>query len=152
MTNNLRDAIDDILNDVHTEFWCEVLDRIMNLLWNSTISWDGFNLFGDDKSVAEVKRLISAEKRADYLQEEVLRLRKQRSKDPEFQWGPPEGREELHYYLWGLARLGYCYNTGKYWWASVAVPSDNMVFGPLLSKEAARAAVESAVRKALVGE
>ena len=58
MTNNLRDVIDDIL------------------------------YFGDDKSVAEVKRLISAEKRADYLQEEVLRLRKQRSKDPEFQWGP----------------------------------------------------------------
>lgn len=119
MTNNLRDVIDDIL------------------------------YFGDDKSVAEVKRLISAEKRADYLQEEVLRLRKQRSKDPEFQWGPHEGREELHYYLWGQARLGYCYNSGRAWWTYVAVIPNPMVGGPFPSKKAAHDAVELAVRIAL---
>jgi hypothetical protein len=38
------------------------------------LSWGGFNLFGDRKSVEEVQRLLRTEARVNALQDEVYRL------------------------------------------------------------------------------
>jgi hypothetical protein len=44
---------------------------------NAGISWNGFNLFGDQKSIDEIRRLIHVEDRAKYLQRELLDLHRQ---------------------------------------------------------------------------
>lgn len=44
-------------------------------VWDMTgLSWGGFNLFGDRKSVEEVQRLLRTEARVNALQDEVYRL------------------------------------------------------------------------------
>ena len=42
----------------------------------SAISWNGFNLFGDKKSIDEVKRLMTMEARAIALQARLDEMRK----------------------------------------------------------------------------
>ncbi len=41
----------------------------------SGMSWGGFNLFGDDKSIKELRRLQHAAGTAETFREEVIRLR-----------------------------------------------------------------------------
>ena len=99
--SELRDRIIDALA---TEDSNEVIaDRILALLPKAPdagISWGGFNLSGDSPSIAEVRRLIQVEIRAEGLQQAVISLNAQVQKAPELRW---EG-DKL---LLGKLRVGY---------------------------------------------
>ena len=119
-----------------------VADRILALLPkvpDAGISWSGFNLSGDRRSIDEVKRLIHVEGRADDLRREVIALRTQAQKVPKLRW---EG-DRL---CLGDLRVGYIAEDHN---GQMTLCAGDMAIGGAMPLEIARAAVEAAVRKAL---
>ena len=123
----------------------KVTDRILALLPKAPdagISWGGFNLSGDSPSIAEVRRLIQVEIRAEGLQQAVISLNAQVQKVAKLRW-------DGNYLYVGDFKLGSMhYHLHSETW-SIRLLIDGYDSKRAESYKEARAAVEAAVRKAL---